>query len=55
MLRKSLGEKVFLFGGHVASQYLISYGLIIEYIESILDNYLKKQGVFNKEIKENIW
>jgi hypothetical protein len=44
MLRKLSGEKVFLFGGHVASQYLISYGLNIECIESILDNDPKKQG-----------
>ena len=35
---------MFLFGGHVSSQYLISYGLSIEYIESILDNDPKKQG-----------
>ena len=82
-LMRLSGEKVFLFGGHVASQYLISYGLNIECIESILDNDPKKQGrrlygtnlkvrspqvlrnmgkvnvilrqgVFNKEIKEDI-
>jgi len=82
-LISSSEEKVFLFGGHVASQYLISYGLNIECIESILDNDPKKQGrrlygtnlkvrspqvlrnmgkvnvilrqgVFNKEIKEDI-
>jgi len=43
-LIRSSKEKVFLFGGHVSSQYLISYGLSIEYIESILDNDPKKQG-----------
>lgn len=35
---------VYLFGGHVFSQYLISFGLNENRIESILDNDVNKQG-----------
>ena len=36
--------KVFLFGGHVFSQYLIGFGLDESKIECILDNDTNKQG-----------
>ena len=37
-------HKVFLFGAHIFSQYLIEFGLNINKIESILDNDTEKQG-----------
>lgn len=37
-------EKVYLFGGHINSQFLINLGLNIEKIKSILDNDVNKQG-----------
>ena len=36
--------KVYLFGGHIFSQYLIAFGLNVEAIECILDNDKNKQG-----------
>lgn len=36
--------KVYLFGGHVFSQYLIGFGLDVNKIECILDNDPAKQG-----------
>ena len=34
---------IYLFGGHVFSQYLISYGLNTKNIKCILDNDINKQ------------
>lgn len=40
----SANKKVFLFGGHVFSQYLFSFGLNQEKIVGLLDNDKNKQG-----------
>ena len=37
-------QKIFLFGAHVFSQYLISFGLKIEHVKYILDNDTNKHG-----------
>ena len=37
-------SKVFLFGAHIFSQYLIEFGLNINKINCILDNDSQKQG-----------
>jgi SAM-dependent methyltransferase len=37
-------QKLYLFGGHVFSQYLISYGLNVKRIDCIIDNDFNKQG-----------
>lgn len=37
-------HRVFLFGAHIFSQYLIEFGLNINKIECILDNDTEKQG-----------
>ena len=37
-------SKVFLFGAHIFSQYLIEFGLNVNKIECILDNDAEKQG-----------
>lgn len=37
-------NEVYLFGAHIFSQYLISFGLNIQNITSILDNNVNKQG-----------
>ena len=37
-------QKLYLFGAHVFSQYLISYGLNVERIDCIIDNDFNKQG-----------
>jgi len=37
-------RKIFLFGAHVFSQFLITFGLDISLVDSILDNDIKKQG-----------
>ncbi len=44
MLIKKHDGPVFLFGGHVFSQYLIGFGLNQDKIEMILDNDPNKQG-----------
>ena len=41
---KSHNGKVFLFGGHIFSQYLIGFGLDEKKIDCILDNDPNKQG-----------
>jgi len=41
-LRKN--QKLYLFGAHVFSQYLISYGLNVKRIDCIIDNDFNKQG-----------
>jgi len=40
----SLGRKVYLFGGHIFSQFLLNLGLKENSISAILDNDVKKQG-----------
>lgn len=56
-------EDIYLFGGHVASQYLINYGLNTKKIKAILDNDPKKHGkrlygtnfiVYSPEILKNL-
>jgi 2-polyprenyl-3-methyl-5-hydroxy-6-metoxy-1,4-benzoquinol methylase len=37
-------QKLYLFGAHVFSQYLISYGLNVKRIDCIIDNDFNKQG-----------
>lgn len=38
------GQSVYLFGAHVYSQFLISFGMNIEKVKGILDNDRSKQG-----------
>jgi 2-polyprenyl-3-methyl-5-hydroxy-6-metoxy-1,4-benzoquinol methylase len=40
---KETSSEVFLFGGHIFSQYLIAFGLNVSRITNILDNSLLKQ------------
>jgi hypothetical protein len=37
-------QKLYLFGAHIFSQYLISFGLNIKRIDCIIDNDFNKQG-----------
>jgi len=37
-------RKIFLFGAHVFSQFLIAFGLDVFCVDSILDNDIRKQG-----------
>ena len=37
-------QKLYLFGAHIFSQYLISFGLNVNHLECIIDNDVKKQG-----------
>ena len=39
-------HKLYLFGAHIFSQYLINFGLNVERIENILDNDPEKQGKY---------
>jgi hypothetical protein len=42
MLQKD--QKLYLFGAHIFSQYLISFGLNVNLLECIIDNDVNKQG-----------
>lgn len=42
MLQKD--QKLYLFGAHIFSQYLISFGLNVNRLECIIDNDFNKQG-----------
>jgi 2-polyprenyl-3-methyl-5-hydroxy-6-metoxy-1,4-benzoquinol methylase len=55
-------QKLYLFGAHIFSQYLISFGINVKRIDSIIDNDANKQGkrlygtdfkVFNPKILIN--
>ena len=37
-------QKLYLFGAHIFSQYLISFGLNVNRVDSIIDNDVNKQG-----------
>ena len=37
-------QKLYLFGAHIFSQYLISFGLNVNHLDCIIDNDVKKQG-----------
>ena len=42
MLEKN--QKLYLFGAHIFSQYLISFGLNVNHLDCIIDNDINKQG-----------
>jgi hypothetical protein len=42
MLKKN--QKLYLFGAHIFSQYLISFGLNVNRLDCIIDNDTNKQG-----------
>jgi hypothetical protein len=44
IIKKREDRKVFLFGAHVQAQYLIGFGLNLNYIEAVLDNDKSKHG-----------
>jgi 2-polyprenyl-3-methyl-5-hydroxy-6-metoxy-1,4-benzoquinol methylase len=37
-------QKLYLFGAHIFSQYLISFGLNVNHLDCIIDNDINKQG-----------